>query len=68
MVDCFSDESEINNFTHLDELANDRSVVLCLSSTNKHAMPAVRRMFMELVNRKIQNPVILITDSNWQTS
>jgi (E)-4-hydroxy-3-methylbut-2-enyl-diphosphate synthase len=68
MVDCFSDESEINNFTHLDELANDRSVVLCLSSTNKHAMPAVRRMFLELVNRKIQNPVILITDSNWQTA
>jgi (E)-4-hydroxy-3-methylbut-2-enyl-diphosphate synthase len=68
MVDCFSDESEINNFTHLDELANDRSVVLCLSSTNKHAMPAVRRMFMELMNRKIQNPVILITDSNWQTA
>jgi (E)-4-hydroxy-3-methylbut-2-enyl-diphosphate synthase len=67
MVDCFSDESEINNFTHLDELANDRSVVLCLSSTNKHAMPAVRRMFMELMNRKIQNPVILITDSDWQT-
>jgi (E)-4-hydroxy-3-methylbut-2-enyl-diphosphate synthase len=68
MVDCFSDESEINNFTHLDELTNDRSVVLCLSSTNKHAMPAVRRMFMELMNRKIQNPVILITDSNWQTA
>jgi (E)-4-hydroxy-3-methylbut-2-enyl-diphosphate synthase len=68
MVDCFSDESEINNFTHLDELANDRSVVLCLSSTNKHAMPAVRRMFMELMNRKIQNPVILITDSDWQTA
>lgn len=68
MVDCFSDETEINNFTHLDELANDRSVVLCLSSTNKHAMPAVRRMFMELMNRKIQNPVILITDSNWSTA
>jgi (E)-4-hydroxy-3-methylbut-2-enyl-diphosphate synthase len=31
-------------------------------------MPAMRRMFMELVNRKIQNPVVLITDSNWQTT
>ena len=31
-------------------------------------MPAVRRMFLELMNRKIQNPVILITDSNWQTT
>ncbi|MEO8172964.1 MAG: (E)-4-hydroxy-3-methylbut-2-enyl-diphosphate synthase [Sediminibacterium sp.] len=68
MIDCFSDDTAINNFTHLDELANDRSVVLCLSSTNKHSMPAVRRMFMELMNRKIQNPVILITDSGWQTA
>ncbi|MES2331894.1 MAG: (E)-4-hydroxy-3-methylbut-2-enyl-diphosphate synthase [Bacteroidota bacterium] len=68
MIDCFSDETAINNFTHLDEIANDPSVVICLSSTNKHAMPAVRRMFMELMDRKIQNPVILITDSNWQTA
>ena len=68
MMDCFSDETSINDFTHLDEIANDRSVVLCLSSKNQHAMPAVRRMFMELMNRQIQNPVILITDSNWQTA
>lgn len=68
MVDCFSDETTINDYTYLDELANDKTVVLCVSSTNPHAMPAVRRMFMELMNRKIQNPVILITDSNWQTT
>ena len=68
MIDCFSDETSINDFTNLDELANDPSVVFCLSSTNQHAMPAVRRMFMELMNRKIQNPVILITDSNRQTT
>jgi (E)-4-hydroxy-3-methylbut-2-enyl-diphosphate synthase len=68
MVDCFSDETPINDYTYLDELANDKTVVLCLSCTNPHAMPAVRRMFMELMNRKIQNPVVLITDSNWQTT
>lgn len=68
MIDCFSDETSINDFTNLDELTNDPSVVFCLSSTNQHAMPAVRRMFMELMNRKIQNPVILITDSNEQTT
>lgn len=31
-------------------------------------MAAVRRMFIELMNRKISNPVVLITDSNWQTA
>jgi (E)-4-hydroxy-3-methylbut-2-enyl-diphosphate synthase len=68
MMDCYSDETSINDYTYLDEIANDRSVVLCLSSTDQHAMPAIRRMFMELVNRKILNPVVLITDSNWQTT
>jgi (E)-4-hydroxy-3-methylbut-2-enyl-diphosphate synthase len=68
MIDCFSDETTINDFTNIDELANDPAVVICLSSTNQHAMPAVRRMFMELMSRKIQNPVVLITDSNWQTA
>lgn len=68
MLDCFSDETSINDFTYLDELANDTRVVLCFSSKNSHAMPAVRRMFLELMTRKIQNPVILITDSNWQTT
>lgn len=68
MVDCFSDDTPVNDFTFLDILANDRSVVLCLSSTNKYTMPAVRRMFMELMNRNIKNPAVLICDSNWQTT
>ena len=68
MLDCFSDETDINNFTWLDELANDKTVVICLSSTSKHAMPAVRRMFIELQNRNIKNPAVLITDSSWQTA
>lgn len=68
MLDCFGDDISINNFTNLDELANDSSVVLCLSSLNPHAMPAVRRMFMELMDRKINNPVVLIVDSNGQSA
>lgn len=68
MMDCFSDDTTINDFTHVDKLATDPNVVLCLSSTNKHAMPAVRRMFIELMNRNIKNPVVIISDSNWQTA
>ncbi|MGZ8510431.1 MAG: (E)-4-hydroxy-3-methylbut-2-enyl-diphosphate synthase [Chitinophagaceae bacterium] len=67
MLDCFSERTPLNGFDYLDELANDKSVVLCLSSKNSHAMAAVRRMFIELQERKIKNPVVLITDSNWQT-
>ncbi|HEY0733243.1 MAG TPA: flavodoxin-dependent (E)-4-hydroxy-3-methylbut-2-enyl-diphosphate synthase, partial [Chitinophagaceae bacterium] len=68
MVDCFNDTSSVNDFTYLDQLANDPKVVLCLSSTNKNAMQSVRRMFIELMNRKIKNPVVIIVDSNWNTA
>jgi (E)-4-hydroxy-3-methylbut-2-enyl-diphosphate synthase len=65
MVDCYNDSDSVS--PHLDILANDPTVVFCLSSTNSNAMQSVRRMFVELENRLVKNPVILITDSNWQT-
>jgi (E)-4-hydroxy-3-methylbut-2-enyl-diphosphate synthase len=67
MFDCYSDDNNVNDYTHLDQLANDPAVVLCLSSTNPNAMQSVRRMFIELQQRAIQNPVILVTDSPGQT-
>jgi (E)-4-hydroxy-3-methylbut-2-enyl-diphosphate synthase len=67
MVDCYNDITPVNDYSYLDKLANDTSVVICLSSTNTNAMQSVRRMFIELMNRNIKNPVILITDSSWQT-
>lgn len=68
MIDCFNDQTPVNDFTYLDRLANDPTVVLCLSSTNTDAMAAVRRMFMELELRGIHNPVVIICDSYWQTA
>ena len=43
-------------------------MVLCLSSQNLNAVAAIRRMFIELQNRNIQNPVVIICNSNWQTA
>ena len=63
MVDCYNDETTINDQPFLDDLANDPSVVLCLSSNNTNAMQSVRRMFIELMEKGVKNPVILITDS-----
>lgn len=72
MVDCFSDETSVNDFTDLDVLQDagrlNETVVLCLSSKNTHAMPAIRRMMVELNTRKIGNPVIFVNDSNWRTA
>ncbi len=67
MIDCYSDDTPVNDTTFLDLFAGDPAVVICLSSANSNAMQSVRRMFMELMNREIKNPVVLITDSNWQT-
>ncbi|MBL7749265.1 MAG: (E)-4-hydroxy-3-methylbut-2-enyl-diphosphate synthase [Chitinophagaceae bacterium] len=67
MIDCYSDTTIVNDDTFLDKLANDPRVVLCLSSKNVNAMQSVRRMFITLMSKGIKNPVVLITDSNWQT-
>ena len=61
MIDCFNDGAY--SFTYLDQIRNDPTVVICLSSTNKNAMQSVRRMYVELMSRGIKNPVINITDS-----
>ena len=71
MVDCFNETGDISSLAgtqYLDKIANDPTVVLCLSSTNKNAMQSVRRMFIELMNRDIKNPVVIIVDSQWQTA
>lgn len=47
----------------LDNLAEKTNLVLCVLSSNAHAMPSVRRFIMELMNRKIQLPVILAVES-----
>jgi (E)-4-hydroxy-3-methylbut-2-enyl-diphosphate synthase len=67
MINCYNDATPVNDYSYLDKLANDSTVVICLSSTNINAMQSVRRMFTELMNRNIKNPVVLITDSSWQT-
>ena len=65
MIDCFSETTELQ---WLDAIANDPTVVICLSSTHRDAMQAVRRAFAEIISRKIMNPVVLITDSQHSTT
>lgn len=66
MLDCFNEGSSFDE-NELDNIKNDPTVVLALSSTNTNAMQSVRRMFMELLQKDIRNPVLLMTDSHWQT-
>jgi len=62
-------KSDILNFVQLsiDDLgspnfklvANDKTVVIILTTDNKHGMAEQRRVFFELMNSQIENPVII---------
>ena len=68
VIDCFNSEAPNDGLEYLDQFANDPTIVLCLGSENKQALIAVRRMYIELQNRDINNPVITMVDSHWQTA
>lgn len=68
MMDCFSDQTPINDFTHLESVAGDSTVILCLSSKHKNAMPAMRRMFIAIQEKQIHHPVVITIDSDWNTA
>ena len=68
MLDCFSDSNdskELEEFLKVSPKGGDLegAAVICLSTTNKNAVQSIRRMFVELIAREINNPVIIITDS-----
>ncbi len=63
MVDCCGDFPAM-----LTAIGEDPTAILCLSSTRPNAMQCVRAMFIELEKRGIKNPVVIVTDSNWQSS
>ena len=65
MIDCYS-----AGYTGLAleplfaKLKEDDTAVICLSSTNTNAMQSIRRMFIELAQYAVKNPVVIICDSN----
>jgi (E)-4-hydroxy-3-methylbut-2-enyl-diphosphate synthase len=65
-LDCFSTNLTISD-EQLLKIAAVETAVFCLSSSQKFAMTAVRRMIVRLMELGIETPVILVTDSNWST-
>lgn len=69
MLDCYSEGYPDQQLPKLlAKLSDDKTAVICLSSTNKNSMQCVRRMFVELMNSKIKNPAIIICDSSHATN
>jgi (E)-4-hydroxy-3-methylbut-2-enyl-diphosphate synthase len=68
MLDCYSELYPVfDTKSFFEKIKHDDTAVLCLSSTNKNAMQSIRRMFIELEENDIKNPVIIICDSNDDT-
>jgi len=67
MIDCYSTATQLAD-EQLLNIAKNSTVVFCLSSKLQHAMPAVRRMFIKLMELGIDAPVILMTDSSNHTT
>lgn len=68
MLDCYSNcypSFDIKLF--FEKIKHDTTAVLCLSSSNKNAMQSIRRMYIELIENNIRNPVIFICNSNDDT-
>ncbi len=47
------------NETFFSKVKKDKTVVLVLTTSNLHAMPAIRRLFVYLIENDIQAPVII---------
>jgi (E)-4-hydroxy-3-methylbut-2-enyl-diphosphate synthase len=64
MIDCYSEGYAAQPLEKIfSKFGQDKTAVICLSSTNKNAMQSIRRMFVELMNNGIKNPAIVICDS-----
>lgn len=69
MIDCYSEGYTDKPLKDLfAKLKDDKTAVICLSSTNKNAMQSIRRMFVELMSNGIKNPAVIICDSTDTTA
>jgi (E)-4-hydroxy-3-methylbut-2-enyl-diphosphate synthase len=69
MIDCYSEGYVQASMEKLyARIKEDKTAVICLSSANKNAFQSTRRMFAELMNNEVKNPVIVICDSSHVTT
>jgi len=52
----------------LEKIKADTTAVICFSSASKNAMQNIRSMFVDLLNKNIKNPAIIICDSSDATT
>jgi len=60
-----------NNWGSLDTLINklkqDKNAVACITSSNTHRMPSIRRFMIELTEQQVSNPAIIMLENRNKT-
>jgi (E)-4-hydroxy-3-methylbut-2-enyl-diphosphate synthase len=67
MVDAYSEQYGAVSLDLVQQAADDKTVVFCVSSQNANAMQSVRRLLVDFAELGINQPIILVTDSSMQT-
>ena len=68
MIDyTWADYSSAAGKKIVEKLKEDNTAVICLSSPNKNAMQNIRSMLVDLMNKNIKNPAIVICDASHAT-
>lgn len=63
-LDCYSKNmQELDRGKIFEKIKNDHTAVLCLRTENRNAFQSIRRMFLELKEQEVNNPAIIICDS-----
>lgn len=68
MADCYATGDPRNDLSGLVTLGQDKTVVFCLSSPEQYAVACIRNVFFMLKEAQVENPVIIINDSNRHTT
>ncbi len=67
-LDCYSKNTTgFDKEKFFEKIKNDITSVICLRTENRNAVQSIRRMFVELNEREIKNPAIIICDSEKET-
>jgi (E)-4-hydroxy-3-methylbut-2-enyl-diphosphate synthase len=67
MIDC-RDVIDDQTLAALQRIKADKTAVLCLSSLQSNAMQCIRYMYQTLNKLEINNPTVIIVDSQWRTA
>lgn len=67
LLDCYSGNETFNPAGFFEKLKTDKTVVLCLYSSNQNRMQSIRRQIFNLYENGVRNPLVLLCNTSKET-